>query len=317
MTENTLDNEQMDLDAGQHSDDSYEYYEEGYNEENDEEFETDEEKRAKAIAISRYLHSLKSDIISPDIHKLVIDHHASHPYEYFRQLNYDDDKPVFSADSIFSEFYSGLCISPAPNATSDSLQYPPPFVPIIEDMLQFYVKTFHVYFYGKLHSPTIRPAEGDPREALIWMVSQLGRREMAFHKTQYMASEPLQSVVRRRWETGLLREAQVKLVGHLFDKLWIELKALVEIETANERLRLVELNRRIIRAGRAMRCFFDNGRFRSERLEGLLLKYLSEDEEVDTQLLHGLEEVQREFESDDGLLDQSNDAYSMILEYEL
>ncbi|RPA83543.1 hypothetical protein BJ508DRAFT_413467 [Ascobolus immersus RN42] len=193
------------------------------------------------------------------------------------------------------------------------LYQPPEYVtalwPVIQDLLLFYVDTLYPYFTsigvpiarrkyrlnkrGKIQGWSHQSIEtnvcdsdeitfrftADPRAAYLVLVEDLGGSKC-----------PLPA----REKAGLLRKAQVELVEIVLRTVMVQLQALVTapLQVADESGRLKELERVCKRARVLLFGFLLHPKFRSERLEVLLLRYLKEDG-VNWEVVRGMEGAQR------------------------
>lgn len=108
--------------------------------------------------------------------------------------------------------------------------------------------------------------------------------------------------VRQRYQAGMLREEQIKLLRVVLDGLLSELRWLLDQwEDSKDKLKdwkserglelwleiLKEIKRACLRSQSLLKNFLARKRFRSERLEVLLLKYL-EEEGVNREVVRGV-----------------------------
>ncbi|RPA75776.1 hypothetical protein BJ508DRAFT_331785 [Ascobolus immersus RN42] len=232
------------------------------------------------------LSNLRSRYISPNVHKALVSHFSLYPASAFKGKR----KNGGVADGFFQFYKHCLCYYPNqqydggnPPATTI---FPPQLRGLVEECLLFYINALFPYFSEQLGKPWYDFDDSyDPRLTFINILDAFGG----------LVDRRIGIVISQRWRNGLLRDGQVQLLIILCRKMLVQLWALVCIpaeEVNEEFLRVAEIMRAMERTWKAICKFFGNERFRSERLENLLLRYLDE-EEVNWDVVRGMEKAQR------------------------
>ncbi|RPA86536.1 hypothetical protein BJ508DRAFT_411220, partial [Ascobolus immersus RN42] len=253
---------------------------------------------ARVRARTRLL-ALETYILSPDVHRTVLNYLNTQDEQMF-----SEEVGGYSLDRFYI-FYELFCTtrSEGPGQRNGPTAFfPPHFQAILDECLLFYLHSFQPYFEHRLERKELGPnMEGDdPRLGFIKILERLAFDNAPYeNRSPYCTDEARPSLaftIQARWKAGLLRGGQVLVIETLLRKLLLELTALLGERTDSiETVRLVEMERAIDRADRAIKHFFGNARFRSERLEVLLVKYLGEPE-VNTDVVRGIEIAQRKYE---------------------
>ncbi|RPA83542.1 hypothetical protein BJ508DRAFT_324568 [Ascobolus immersus RN42] len=247
--------------------------------------------------------------ISPTTHQTFLSHFSTLPASARGQIiSFDEDeadvrlKQTDFTFDIFLTTYLLLCRHhgfDSETFTQNPPTYPPALWPAIEDVLLFFLKTLQPYFSSigvpfavRTHFVTSRDTgfmhgtascfKCDPREPLLDLLLELGDPNIS-------ASE---SVLLRRHEAGLLRDGQVQLVEIVLRGVMVQLGAMIEVECAEEELRLRRMMGVCTKARELLLGLLVHRNFRSERLEGLLLGYLRE-EGVNWRVVRGVEAAEK------------------------
>ncbi|RPA78713.1 hypothetical protein BJ508DRAFT_378184 [Ascobolus immersus RN42] len=157
---------------------------------------------------------------------------------------------------------------------SSKYNCPPPFQALANDCLSFLMLELQPYCARlgmPLHCRQIRYDALNPRVEMISILRCFGLR------TPFVNCD---TVITKRWDNGLLRSAQVQLIHILVKKTLEQARACLRLEAKGneEEVKYTELYRIICRCRVAMARFFTSPKFRSPRLERLLMKYLAEDD---------------------------------------
>lgn len=128
------------------------------------------------------------------------------------------------------------------------------------------------------------------------MISVLGEVDPVYSPEMVVAS---------RWKAGLLRMGQVRLIETVLRGCLESINLMIKVEnrgelsdTEFEVVRLREIARVCHRTKETIVRFFGSERFRSERLELLIGRYL-EEEGVNWEVVRGVDVAQREAEARD------------------
>ncbi|RPA71490.1 hypothetical protein BJ508DRAFT_367733 [Ascobolus immersus RN42] len=203
-------------------------------------------------------------------------------------------RPILDFNSsLFNLFHLYTTMLPNnPNAHVYPLySYPPPLRQVIEECLLFYQHTLHPYF-GEEES-------WETSEGLCGLT--YGRIMSKYVDMLYRLGslKSQESIISERWAAGLLRNSQVEILQIILRMLLKQISAILAISGIDETVRLDRLTSVCTQTDDYfMKCFIVSRRFRSERLEVLLLKYLAE-ENVNWDVVEGLEEAQRVYETDE------------------
>ncbi|RPA84621.1 hypothetical protein BJ508DRAFT_359640 [Ascobolus immersus RN42] len=227
----------------------------------------------------------------PDVHEIIKNHFSDLPSDSIRfnpseSWEHQTDPDV---DNLFYE-YLGFC-------GYGEREFHDNFRSIIEESLLFYVQKLYPY-YASLSDDSLFAhrlsctgrADYEFEDSiscdLISMIMCLGQRYLGSHRIS----------IAQRASCGLMRREQFMLLEISFRKQIDQLSVLLNYNEKNvdmdEFLLLREMDRVMRRNKEFLLLFVGNERFRSERLELLLLKYLAE-EGVNWDVVRGLEEAQR------------------------
>lgn len=220
------------------------------------------------------------------------------------------DEPYIIFELYF-DFYSSHWILPSDHPVRGKLlnrNCPPQFRQIIEDCTLFYLNTLYPF--------TTNPFGQKCRNHRSWIrlshiLRDLGgpmlnfrtfrdydRDERSYFQIRQYELEP--PLIWKRYDSGLMREQQIQLLILVVRTMMDRIRLLCH--TANSQIEfmkledwtrtMMQIDLELIRTNRSIHIFFGNERFRSERLELLLTKYLLEDD-INMEVVKGLESAQR------------------------
>ncbi|RPA75778.1 hypothetical protein BJ508DRAFT_417953 [Ascobolus immersus RN42] len=110
------------------------------------------------------------------------------------------------------------------------------------------------------------------------------------------------NIIPARWQAGLLRGGQAYLIEIALRKMMLQLETLIlGVETDNEEVRRQEMARTCYRAILLMAKLIAGARFRSERLESLLVGYVKENG-INWDVVRAVDGLQRELEGEKPML---------------
>jgi hypothetical protein len=184
-----------------------------------------------------------------------------------------------------SDLFRALC-------SYSDVGYPAPFRPTIEKMLLFYVEEFYPYCLS-----LIEHADQDQVQRCRIMFSNLLSaflNPIESGAYSYVYGGRCIRQLQGRWEAGLLRETQVRLICMTLERSVRYVKRLMERNPVSKRLNegdfaAFESTREDIwYSVNNIIVLFCSSRFRSERLELLILRYVEDGEEVNSDVVEGI-----------------------------
>ncbi|RPA76318.1 hypothetical protein BJ508DRAFT_311232 [Ascobolus immersus RN42] len=237
--------------------------------------------------------SLTSSVLSPATSQAVVSYLQTLPLRAFRK-GYRD---------FFFLIYCDYFCDRGKHSLRNTRPWPDWFRGIIEQCLLFYVFDLDPFFRRRVSERfMVRPRDG---ETFIRQKPDGDARPM-FNSILYLLVDPGSNFF-RRYQAGLMRWEQLRILGVLLQKMVLQLWTLVfslglpktgghgRIEvTGEERVKMVELTRI---TARALISFEQIMLIRAERFEVLVLRYLDEDG-VNEKVVRGVEAAQRALEDD-------------------
>lgn len=178
---------------------------------------------------------------------------------------------------------------------------PPPFFRVMEELLLLFIEVVSPYFFylgARPNSTHLEPGRrqplADPRFRISEVVGFFGDLDYSFY---------LHVVIPRRWLLGLMREGQIAILETIVRKMIQQISGLLEVgfkspvlsdhDAHIEGQRILEFARICDECSIAIYIMFGSKRFRSERLELLMMKYLDEDKPIKWELVRTLDEINR------------------------
>lgn len=234
--------------------------------------------------------------ISEKTHEAVLAHLATIPPDL--TLRNSDGEFDTSTDATtlggkyyyFLEFYENLCYE-------DFYVYPPPFHGLVEDLILFYIDVIYPYMRFKAAVPfDVVNSEGVLLVSHLWDILEL----RFINLIEYLGDPNTDQfrggvIIAERYRLGLMRPHQIQLLErtycHMMATISSTLISYSMEDEVDEKVRLFEITRAMFSASKFVR-FFGASRFRSERLEVLLMRYIEEDG-VDVEVARGVDAEQR------------------------
>ncbi|RPA86568.1 hypothetical protein BJ508DRAFT_411242 [Ascobolus immersus RN42] len=198
-------------------------------------------------------HSFLSDAAQ----NILIEHFANVPKSF-----------LLPDDSEEDYFYACVCQILPDSEAQDDYAFHPRFHPIVERYLMLYAQLIYPFFESIGHTRCNAHLESDPRSEYLGVILALGDNDDASRLGLAIAS---------RWKSGLLKEEQVWLLEIVTLKLLVDVQAIMASSTMDTQYKLTAFGRASYRTGHLIRQFLGSYRFRSARLELLLLEYIAED----------------------------------------
>ncbi|RPA85822.1 hypothetical protein BJ508DRAFT_322416 [Ascobolus immersus RN42] len=144
---------------------------------------------------------------------------------------------------------------------------PPPLFPSVERYLHFYITNLEPYLFARLRL-------GHTEHIFIRLIAA-----QYLFLVDHLSSDEEEGIARRHG-AGLLRENQIKLIKIVMQNIVEEVRVLLEHEKANDPQKdwiIGHLTLVVTVGSKAIVYLVGNDRFRSERLELLLLRYCDEE----------------------------------------
>ncbi|RPA74934.1 hypothetical protein BJ508DRAFT_312430 [Ascobolus immersus RN42] len=254
--------------------------------------------QARRPEVHLRISELKSFFTSDPVHRQLRIHFATLARH---QTAYSYPDAFKGTDFFFWWYVTTYCELPG-YEPSMPLHIMTRFCNIIEEALLFYVRTIYPYYmFIRGEDLSISRLEilhmfeqEDPRHLYIGLLWHF-----TAHDPSLMTGTKVERAIQARCEHGLLREEQAQLLELVVRKLFLQIETLLMsvemVDRENEELVTLEMKRLIKRTNHSINAFFGSKRFRSERLEVLLMRYIS-DEEINWDVVKGLEIAQREVE---------------------
>ncbi|RPA76314.1 hypothetical protein BJ508DRAFT_379542 [Ascobolus immersus RN42] len=241
------------------------------------------------------LTTLSSSYISKPVHDEIILYFSGLPLDTRTEVDIMADfsysprvrrvDPVRqSNDYFFDSYVDAFC-----GRLENAFQFPPQLRQSVEALLLFYIRELDPYFRqfrrNAIRPVPVKPWKLDPSTVYIDLAVQLGNLRY-----------PECRIFHQRWTSGLCRPAQFQLIDVTLRRLIVRLSAALHGDFPQESERCSEISRLSNRATVMLFAFLISPCFRSERIELLLLRYVLDDE-VNQQVVDGLEAAQRHVEN--------------------
>lgn len=208
--------------------------------------------------------------------------------------------------TVIFRYYRSV-ISDSGNYHKDSISlmgYPTKLIPLLSSCILYYCNTIAPYLMsGHSHSPYSRYAWTDSNVYIRYIhILEIFGGGLARYMTRSLGSDI--ETLAERCSSGLMRKEQVQLYEISMDRLHIQLSTLIDLlreahEAESDKWETVTcLVEEFVRRCRSVCTLFvhllGSERFRSERLELLLLKHIHMEEPVNLDLLEALDRTQDE-----------------------
>ncbi|RPA78711.1 hypothetical protein BJ508DRAFT_153862 [Ascobolus immersus RN42] len=217
---------------------------------------------------------LPASWLSEDVHREILEY-----------IDLEDGKGRANIHGIIQPFH----IDTHDEGSNDCL-FPPPLRGVLQDCLLFLIRCLQPYMARigmKNYGNKTKYDQVDSRKKLFGILDEFGAVSYSSRLVHSMRESEANII--RRWQCGLLRAEQFELLRIMVSKMLEEVGTLLIMEDVNyvkEEQRYTEMYRVLHRAWLSVFKFFGDERFRSERLEKLLIKYLAE-EDVNWDVVRG------------------------------
>ncbi|RPA85821.1 hypothetical protein BJ508DRAFT_358745 [Ascobolus immersus RN42] len=184
-----------------------------------------------------------------------------------------------------SDLFRALCAYAEPD-------YPQPFRGTVERMLLFYVQEFYPYCLTLITHADSTELQQFRNTFSNLLSAFLNPIESGAYSYVYGGRCIRQ--LQWRYKAGLLREAQIHLINRTLIRSIACVRSLMDLHPVDARIELDDLRDfedarvQIWHGVNNMVVFFCGARFRSERLETLILKYLDDGEDANEDVVWGI-----------------------------
>ncbi|RPA76315.1 hypothetical protein BJ508DRAFT_379543 [Ascobolus immersus RN42] len=226
-----------------------------------------------------------SPFLSQQVHDKVLRHISSLPRRWIKnpKIIYKVDFDTLNHNKQQRDDFSSWYLKALHYQPERGTQFtPPPFREVLEELVELYIDTVFPFFNNIGHAKL--SSQRDPKSTYHLMIEIICER----HTT----------VLRQRWDCGLLRQGQVRLVEIAVRAAMTQVQSILDVVVSrpmsdqdlllDSTAKIQEMMRVCIRTTESLDLFFASKKFRSERLELLLLRYLKQ-EDINWTVVRGVE----------------------------